>query len=311
MSILISKISKISATFVLTTALFSATDAFAAPDRTPPTRPTNLRETAKTSYSVSMAWNASTDNSGNFSYRVRHSWGYEATVPSSETSFTWTGNLEAGRSYSFSVYAIDAAGNRSSSSNTINVRLPADTAPPTTPSVSVLRVGPTYVELAWSSTDDGPFVWYTVTRDGTPIINQTSNTSAIITLLDPETTYTFTVRARDFGANWSPESTPIVVTTTANDPNDTTPPTMPGNLRTNGMVFEDGETWLFWDQSTDNVDPQAVIRYDVYLNGTLDHSTSGTGRTILYGIPGQPNRFDVIALDSAGNASQPATITTP
>jgi len=48
-----------------------ATAATAASDTTPPTKPGNLRATAKTLTSVSMAWNASTDNSGNFSYRVR------------------------------------------------------------------------------------------------------------------------------------------------------------------------------------------------------------------------------------------------
>jgi hypothetical protein len=28
------------------------------------------------------------------------------------------------------------------------------------------------------------------------------------------------------------------------------------------MSFQDGETWLFWQQSTDDVDPQSFIRYD-------------------------------------------------
>ena len=52
-----------------------------AADGTPPTAPTNLRVTGTTSFSVSLAWNPSTDNSGSFVYRIRHSWGYEATSP--------------------------------------------------------------------------------------------------------------------------------------------------------------------------------------------------------------------------------------
>ncbi len=31
---------------------------------------------------------------------------------------------------------------------------------------------------------------------------------------------------------------------------------------------------LNWDDSTDDVDPQWVIRYDVYVNGHFDHSTA-------------------------------------
>jgi hypothetical protein len=103
----------------------------------------------------------------------------------------------------------------------------------------------------------------------------------------------------------------VTVTTDPINTSDTTPPTTPGNLRDNGMAFPDGETWLWWDQSTDNVDPQSVIRYDVYANGVLDHSLVGAGMTILYGNPGVSNTFQVIAVDTAGNESAPATLTTP
>jgi len=67
---------------------------------------------------------------------------------------------------------------------------------------------------------------------------------------------------------------------------------------------------LFWQQSTDNVDPQSVIRYDVYVNGVFDHSLMGYGSTVVYGNAGVENTFQVIAVDSAGNQSAPATLTT-
>ena len=75
--------------------------------------------TAATSYSVSLAWNPASDNSGSLSYRIRHRWGYEETVPQTQTNFTWTTHLEAGSSYSFYVYAVDAAGNVSRNSNSV------------------------------------------------------------------------------------------------------------------------------------------------------------------------------------------------
>jgi chitin-binding protein len=225
------------------------------------------------------------------------------------TSFTFTAGLEAGRSYSFRIYAIDAAGNKSKYSNTVSVSLPEDTVPPTAPVVSVTDVGPTYVSLAWSSIDDGPHVWAWVFQDGSPVIQGSAETSATIVLLEPETTYTFTVQARDFGGNWSPLSNLITVTTAPTNPDDTTPPTTPANLTNAGMTFQDGETWLFWEQSTDDLDPQEVIRYDIYLNGVLDHSVVGHDMTILYGTVGVLNTFQVIAVDTAGNQSPPATFT--
>jgi hypothetical protein len=208
------------------------------------------------------------------------------------------------------IIAKDAAGNYSKQSNTVTFALPRDTTPPTKPVVSVTDVGPTHVSLECSAVEDGPNVWFSVTMNGNMVMSGQRDTSGTFGPLQPQTTYTFSVQASDFGGNVSPVSDPISVTTEASDTTDTTPPTTPGNLTDNGMSFQDGETWLFWEQSTDNVDPQSVIRYDVYANGVLDHSLMGQGRTILYGNPGVFNTYQVIAVDSAGNQSAPATLTT-
>src|SRR6185503_5600865 len=88
----------------------------ASSDRQAPTKPTNLRSTGNTSWSVSLAWNPSTDNSGIASYRVRDNWGREITVPGTQTNVTWKypahPPLHNGATYSFSVYAVDAANNK-------------------------------------------------------------------------------------------------------------------------------------------------------------------------------------------------------
>jgi chitin-binding protein len=146
--------------------------------------------------------------------------------------------------------------------------------------------------------------------DGNAIRQGVRDTTGNFGPLQPETTYTFTVQARDFGGNVSPMSDPVMVTTEPSDNNDTEPPTTPANFTDNGMSFEDGETWLFWQQSTDNVDPQSFIRYDVYVNGVFDHSLMGHGSTVVYGNAGTANTYQVIAVDSAGNQSAPATLTT-
>lgn len=218
--------------------------------------------------------------------------------------------LEPGRTFTLRIFARDAAGNASGYSNTVTFTLPRDTTPPSKPTVTVTDAGATYISLAWSSVDDGPKLWFTVSMNGSPILSGSRDTSANFGPLTPETTYTFVVQARDFGGNASPLSDPVTVTTEARDTSDTEPPTTPANFRDNGMSFQDGETWLFWDESTDNVDPQDFIRYDVYVNGVFDHSLMGYGQTVVYGNAGVENTFQVIAVDSAGNPSAPATLTT-
>ena len=66
---------------------------------------------------------------------------------------------------------------------------------------------------------------------------------------------------------------------------------------------------LSWGQSTDNLTPQSLIKYEVYLNEVLDHTFVGRGQTILYGTAGMINVFKVIAVDESGNKSGPATFT--
>jgi chitin-binding protein len=114
--------------------------------------------------------------------------------------------------------------------------------------------------------------------------------------------------ARDFAQNVSPASNTVTATTSAPDVPDTTPPSMPGDLHTGGMVFQDGETWLRWIASTDNNTPASRIRYRVLVNGVLDHELLGYTRTIIYVPVGQTSRIDIVAVDEAGNASAPATI---
>jgi hypothetical protein len=64
-----------------------------------------------------------------------------------------------------------------------------------------------------------------------------------------------------------------------------------------------------WSASTDDLDPQWILRYDIYLNDVFDHSvTLGITRAIVYGTDGI-DTVKVIAVDTAGNASEPAVFT--
>ena len=75
--------------------------------------------------------------------------------------------------------------------------------------------------------------------------------------------------------------------------------------------FGDGSTELqiSWSQSTDDFDSQSNIRYDVYLNGVLEDVRFGSGGPVTaYGVFGE-NTVEVVASDTAGNASPPGTTT--
>lgn len=307
---LLSRLPTLIAILLVLLLLLPASPAAAARDRKPPTTPTDLRVTGMTPYTVSLAWNPSTDNSGNVTYTICCANVSSETFPGPASTRVYRAGLEAGRTFTLRISAKDAAGNVSGYSNSVTFTLPRDTTPPTKPTVTVTDVGPTHVSLAWSSVEDGPNVWFTVFMNVNAVRQGVRDTSGTFGPLQPETTYTFSVQARDFGGNVSPMSDPIAVTTEARSTSDTTPPTTPANFTDNGMSFQDGETWLFWQQSTDNVDPQSVIRYDVYVNGVLDHSLLGFDRTVVYGNPGVENTYQVIAVDSAGNQSAPATLIT-
>jgi hypothetical protein len=271
------------------------------------TAPKNLTATSIGSYSVSLAWEPSTVKSGTFEYRVRVDRGsVYHVVPSTQTSFHWKDALYPNQNYTFWVYAVDAAGNKSANSNSVAVTTPADNKPPTAPALSVAQLGHSYVVLNWPATDESPKIAYQIKQDGVVILKGfavggfNESTSGTALFLQPTTTYTFTAVARDFVGNLS-QTSQLVVTTSARDPNEVTPPTTPTNLSAYPI---DGarELQVTWAQSTDNVDPQSVIRYEIFLNGVLDDVQVGRGQSTVYGLAGQ-NTLTVVAIDANGNRS--------
>ena len=285
----------------------TATAVSAPPDRKAPTRPTSLRVTATTPWSISLAWNASTDNSGQFSYLVVCSNGQGVVLPKTATSVTFTQGLQHKGTYSFYVMAVDAAGNQSQKSNSVSVTLPEDTTAPTAPAITLTDAGPTHIVVSLAAIDNGSPLIYRLYMNGQPIDQASSTTSRTMYLLQPETTYAFTAEARDSAGNWSPMSEPLLVTTEAADPNDTTPPTTPTNLGPG--TYSDGSTefTLSWTASTDDVTPQEYIRYDLYVNGLRLNVTVGRTHLNEYGEIGE-NVIELIAVDAGGNESEPATV---
>lgn len=87
-------------------------------DTQAPTAPSSLASTSKTAASITLAWNASTDNVAVTGYDIYANSAYKTTVSGTTTTIT---GLTASTAYSIYVKAKDAAGNASASSNTISV----------------------------------------------------------------------------------------------------------------------------------------------------------------------------------------------
>ena len=300
---------------LLTAVFFSGPSSAAKADRTAPTTPTNLMVTAITENTVTLKWNPATDNSGKFSYRVRVNTvsgtsSVLETVGQTQTTYTVT-YLVPHTSYNFAVYAIDGSGNRSSDSNVVTADTPGDNTPPSAPSLQAAALGPSQVQLTWTrSTDNRPnnCCSYSFTLNGGPLTQNINDAAApagsvsvIIRHLTPGTTNTFTVTAIDFTGNKSTSNTASADTSPSNDH---TPPSVPTNLH---IVSDNGggEVWLGWTQSTDDVDPQSNIEYEIYVNDFLSPLpvSAGVDTDFVYTLPPCENIFTVKAVDKSGNTS--------
>ncbi|AZK48256.1 glycosyl hydrolase family 18 protein [Paenibacillus lentus] len=209
-------------------------------DTTPPTTPTNLQATETTSSSVSLAWNASTDNVGVTGYKVSYG---TSEVNVNGTSATISG-LTPNTAYTFTVSARDAAGNISAPSSPLSVTTNSganDTTPPTAPT-NLQTTGKTSssISLSWTaSTDNVGVTGYTVSYGSSEL--NVSETSATISGLTPNTAYTFTVTARDAVGNIS-DSAAITETTEADD--QSAAPWAPNvSYKVNDQVTYEGKTY--------------------------------------------------------------------
>ncbi|MFG1612396.1 glycosyl hydrolase family 18 protein [Nonomuraea wenchangensis] len=184
-------------------------------DTTAPSVPGNLRSTGVTSNSVSLAWNASTDNVAVTGYEVYRGSTLVTTVTG--TTYTDTG-LTASTAYTYTVRARDAAGNRSAASAAVTATTSngggTDTTPPSVPgNLRSTGVTSNSVSLAWNaSTDNVAVTGYEVYR-GSTLVTTVTGTSHTDTGLAANTAYTYTVRARDAAGNRSAASAAVTATT--------------------------------------------------------------------------------------------------
>ena len=210
-----------------------ATDFFGAPRTTPydigahqlssgmadtqaPSAPANLRPNGGTATSVTLVWDASSDNTGVTGYTVLRNGSVVATV--SSTSWTDT-TVGEGTIYAYQVQASDAAGNRSALSSTLTLAWSsspagADTTAPSKPaSLGGTATSSSTASLWWTaSTDDVAVVAYRVFRDGKLVGTVTSPAFADAGL-KAGTKYTYFVTAIDAAGNVSVKSSGYTLVT--------------------------------------------------------------------------------------------------
>jgi chitodextrinase len=281
-------------------------------DATAPSIPTNLHTTQVTATSVTLAWNASTDPdnaSSTLTYRVSRGGTVVGTTAAGATSFTNSG-LSAGHQYSYTVSAVDPAGNASTASASLSVTTSTatDTTAPSIPTnLHTTQVAATSVTLAWNASTDpdnaSSTLTYRVSRGGTVVGTTAAGaTSFTNSGLSAGHQYSYTVSAVDPAGNASAPSSALQVTTAS--ASDTTAPTAPTGVTAtaNGT----SSITVTWKASTDSDNASSTLTYDVYRYTTKVGSVAGTAPLSFTDTglqSGTSVSYDVVARDPAGNQS--------
>jgi chitodextrinase len=271
-----------------------------AGDTTAPTAPSGLTA-ALAGSTANLSWTAATDAVGVTGYRVRRN-GTLLPGTTSGTTFADAG-LAAG-TYTYTVAAMDAAGNVSaeSSSASVTVQPPpaTDTTAPTVPADLTVTLSGTMASLRWTaSTDAVGVTGYRVTRNGVVL------GTVLNTFYDDSNrtvgTWTYTVAAVDGAGNVSAESNSASVTVQPPPETDITAPTVPPDFTATvvGTTISVG-----WGLSTDDT---AVTGYRLTRGSTVLSSSSDMSY-VDSGLAAGTYTYTVVAFDAAGNVSAPNSV---
>ena len=215
-----------------------------------PPAPTGLRATP-TENGTSLSWVAPVGGERVFDYLVSHKGEFIAAVH--DLSYllklsTWQ------RSFDIEVRARSSAGNLSDPAT-------LDVTPPEKPTELVaLNFSSRAAVLIWArATDNVGVVNYEVLKDGEVIATTQDETPTYSALgLQPETQYSFSVRALDAFGNRSEESAPVIVKTPVLDP--------PQNVRVTNVTRN--SIVLAWDR------PDGAVGLINYLSEVDNHKGS-------------------------------------
>ena len=175
----------------------------------------------------------------------------------------------------------------------------SDTEAPTTPTnVTLNNISLNAITVSWTaSTDNIGVTGYNVYLDGI-LTTQTTNTSATITDLNTNTTYSFTVVAKDLINNRSTASSAVNGSTLQ----DTQAPSIPENVTISNIT--DSSFKVSWSASTDN---NTVNGYEVFVNGNLNTTTEALSHTVSGLAASTTYSIEILAKDPDNNKSSKST----
>jgi fibronectin type 3 domain-containing protein len=268
-------------------------------DTSSPTAPTHLEAMAAGDGQVDLTWEAATDENGVAGYRVSRDGAVIAETSGLAHSDT---GVEGNTTYSYTVAAVDAAGNVGPESVPASATTPAppDTSPPSAPTGLTAVPASNRVGLSWQpSSDDVGVAGYVLKRNGA-LLTQTGETSYSDSSVQPGATYDYVVLAVDAAGNSSSPSDSVRVLTPL--PPDLTAPSAPTQLT--AKLRSPTSSSLSWAASTDNV---GVVGYRVSRDGSTIATVSGLSYVDNAMPKNAPHVYTVRALDKAGNVSPAAT----
>jgi chitodextrinase len=278
-------------------------------DSEAPTAPTGV-SAAQSAADVNLQWNASADNVGVSGYVVHRNGSLIGASPT--TSFTDTSPRVGLNAYT--VYAEDAAGNRSPGSAP-KVLTVADLVAPSAPAILSAMQGSGGVNLHWSaSTDNDRVARYVVYRDGSEVgagpITVFTDTSA------PAGRRTYTVYAEDEAGNRSPGSAPRAVAVIDPDGSSAPPDDRSEPKRKKASRLRPALRWIRRPNGTLAIAVDArrnprVARVSLWLDGKLLRSKRGRVLRLIWKPPAAHcagvYRFSARAYQPAGSGRVAAT----
>nr|WSX53051.1 fibronectin type III domain-containing protein [Streptomyces sp. NBC_00974] len=243
----------------------AALAACSSADTTPPPAPGGLTAQAGSATSVHVMWSPPAPADAVAAFLVFQADRLVRELPADKTMADITG-LTPQTAYGFTVRARDTAGNTSPPSAAASATTPAakaeDHGAPTAPSRTAGRaLGPTSARLTWAAASDDTGVTAYDVYQGAARIHTVGPGVSETTLegLQPDTVYTFTVRARDGSDNSSPDSPPVDVTTPAGPGQ--RPNTAPAEFT---AVASAGAVTLSWTAPPTG---RETSEYELYVNG--------------------------------------------
>ncbi|KAA1185076.1 PQQ-dependent sugar dehydrogenase [Paenibacillus sp. B2(2019)] len=275
----------------LSTATFDKVKVNATGDVFPPTEPTNLQANSVTDTTAKISWTASLDDVGVKDYDL-----YKDNVLTqanvTATTYNFTG-LTPDTTYNFTVKAKDAAGNISNASSplTLKTTTQTDTQAPTAPTALISSSQTSSsVNLNWTASTDNVSVYeYDIYRNDT-LAGSTTTTSFNVTGLTANTTYNFTVKARDLAGNISAASNTLSVKTNPASSDPYTPEVVANNLETPWAIDFAPDGRIFFTERNSG-------RVRVVVNGNLKSTPVITLGSPFYYMPKSEGGLLGLALD--------------